>query len=294
MHFHGPIIRPQTDTDSLFIEITAGCTHNSCTFCNFYKDTPFFAAPLSQIEEDLKEAKSQLPHVKNIWASGGNPFALGTDRQIKTWSLIKKYYPDSIITTYATIIDFKRKTTEEIKSIKKSGLDKIMIGVETGDDEVLSFVNKGYTSQDIIAAGKKMDEAGIPYRIIYLGGLAGKGKLAASAKKTAEVFNQIHPYHMMLTNVIVLPGTKLHEQMQAGIWTESTEKERIEEMRSLIANLKNPITIDSGTSASSVYFVINLPEDKNKILKQLDKIIAEFSDKDERTLLKRRHSMLSA
>lgn len=41
MHFHGPIIRPQTDADSLFIEVTAGCSHNSCTFCNFYKDTPF-------------------------------------------------------------------------------------------------------------------------------------------------------------------------------------------------------------------------------------------------------------
>ncbi len=55
MHFHGPIIRPQTDAYSLFIEVTAGCSHNSCTFCNFYKDTPFMVAPLSQIEEDLKE-----------------------------------------------------------------------------------------------------------------------------------------------------------------------------------------------------------------------------------------------
>ena len=51
MHFHGPIIRPQTDADSLFIEVTAGCSHNSCTFCNFYKDTPFRIAPLEQIEQ---------------------------------------------------------------------------------------------------------------------------------------------------------------------------------------------------------------------------------------------------
>lgn len=57
MHFHGPIIRPGTDANSLFIEVTAGCSHNACTFCNFYKDTPFYVAPLSQIEEDLKEAK---------------------------------------------------------------------------------------------------------------------------------------------------------------------------------------------------------------------------------------------
>lgn len=42
MEFYGPIIRPGTDADSVFIEVTAGCTHNGCTFCNFYRDTPLF------------------------------------------------------------------------------------------------------------------------------------------------------------------------------------------------------------------------------------------------------------
>jgi len=94
-------------------------------------------------------------------------------------------------------LGIKRKSVEDIKRIKEHGLDEIMIGIETGDDDVLKFVNKGYTAQDIIDAGHKMDEAGITYRMIYLGGLAGKGKLAESAKKSAAVFNQIHPYYMM-------------------------------------------------------------------------------------------------
>ena len=52
-----------------------------------------------------------------------------------------------------------------------------MIGIETGDDDVLSFVNKGYTAQDILDAGKKMDEARhyLPHDLSR--GLAGKGKL---------------------------------------------------------------------------------------------------------------------
>lgn len=50
MHFHGPIIRPQTDAASLFIEVTAGCSHNACTFCNFYKDTPFMVAPWNRLK----------------------------------------------------------------------------------------------------------------------------------------------------------------------------------------------------------------------------------------------------
>ncbi|MGN1382328.1 MAG: radical SAM protein [Eubacterium sp.] len=291
MHFHGPIIRPQTDADSLFIEVTAGCSHNACTFCNFYKDTPFMVAPLSQIEEDLKEAKALWPDAKDIWASGGNPFVLSTDKQIAVWDLIKKYYPDSRLSTYATISDFKQKSVEDVKRIKEHGLDEIMIGIETGDDDVLEFVNKGYTAQDILDAGKKMDEAGITYRMIYLGGLAGKGNLVESAKKSAAVFNQIHPYYMMLTNVAVLPGTKLYQQMKAGEWTEATEKERIEEIRTLIDELQIPITINSGTSASSVRFEITLPQEKESILKELDNVLDQFDDETEAALERWRHSM---
>lgn len=293
MHFHGPIIRPQTDADSLFIEVTAGCTHNSCTFCNFYKDTPFMVAPLSQIESDLKEAKRQWPDAKRIWASGGNPFALSTEKQIAVWDLMKQYYPEARISTYAIISDFKRKSVEDIRKIKAHGLDEIMIGIETGDDDVLRFVHKGYTAQDIIDAGKKMDEAGITYRMIYLGGLAGKGKLVESARKSAQVFNQIHPYYMMLTNVAVLPGTKLYEQMQRGEWVESTEKERVEEIRELIADLSIPITINSGTSTSSVVFEVTLPKEKTEILHHLDRVIGQFNEKTEAALHRWRHSMLS-
>lgn len=293
MHFHGPIIRPQTDADSLFIEVTAGCTHNACTFCNFYKDTPFMAAPLSQIEEDLQEAKREWPGARNIWASGGNPFALSPDKQIAVWDLMKRYYPEARISTYAIISDFKHKTVEDIKRIKEHGLDEIMIGIETGDDEVLSFVNKGYTAQDILDAGRKMDEAGITYRMIYLGGLAGKGKLVRSAEKSAAIFNQIHPYYMMLTNVAVLPGTKLYQQMQRGEWTEATERERIEEIRTLIAELTIPITINSGTSASSVQFEVTLPQEKEQILAELDRVLDHFDDTMETKLQQWRHSMRS-
>ena len=290
MHFHGPIIRPPTDAASLFIEVTAGCSHNACTFCNFYKDTPFMVAPLSQIEADLKKAKRDWPDAKNIWASGGNPFVLSTGKQIEVWDLIKRYYPDARISTYAIISDFKNKSVEDIKKIKEHGLDEIMIGIETGDDEVLRFVNKGYTATDILDAGWKMDEAGITYRMIYLGGLAGKGKLVESAKRSAKIFNQIHPYYMMLTNVSVLPGTNLFEQMQAGQWVEASEKERIEEIRTLLAELQIPITVNSGTSTTTVRFEVKLPEERQQILSQLDEVLDKFDEKTENALRRWRHS----
>lgn len=281
MIFHGPVIRPQTDADSVFIEVTAGCTHNSCSFCNFYKDTPFYVAPVEQVEKDLKEAKDAYPGAKKIWASGGNPFALSPDKLIRLGHLFKKYYPEAVVSTYARIDDLYRKSIADIKAIHDAGIDDIMIGIESGDDEVLSFVNKGYTAADIVRECQKLDAAGMPYRMIYLGGLAGKGKLVESAKKSAAVINQIHPYYMILTNVTIMPGTKLYQQRESGEFTESTEKERLMEIRELISDLRNPIVVDSGTASSSVYFVADLPKDREVLREQLDRYIASFSEKDE-------------
>ena len=129
--------------------------------------------------------------------------------------------------------------------------------------------------------------------MIYLGGLAGRGHLVESAKKSAKIFNQIHPYYMMLTNVAVLPGTKLYDQMKKGEWTEATEKERIEEIRTLISELNIPITINSGTSTSTVRFEVKLPEEKDKILKELDDVLDKFDVNTEIALERWRHSMLS-
>lgn len=286
--FHGPIVRPPTDADSLFIEVTAGCTHNSCTFCNFYKDTPLWVATNEEVEQQLREAKREVPAVGKIWASGGNPFALSAHRLIELGDLFRKYYPMARVSTYARIDDIFRKSVDDLRAIREHGIDDILIGIEPGDDEALSFVNKGYTAEDIVRECHKLDEAGMPYRMIYLGGLLGAGRLVESARKSAQIFNQIHPYYMYYTNVSVLPGTKLHEQMQAGEYQEATEKERLLEMRELIAGLENHITIDSSTAASSVYLMAELPRDKKAALAALDKEIANFTDEDERKLHARR------
>lgn len=78
MEFMGPIVRPATDADSVFIEVTVGCTHNSCTFCNFYRGYKFSVSSMEKIESDLREASVLWPHAKRAWASGGNPLALST------------------------------------------------------------------------------------------------------------------------------------------------------------------------------------------------------------------------
>lgn len=293
MKFYGPIIRPQTDADSVFIEVTVGCTHDGCTFCNFYKDFPFRVVPTDEVEENLKEASVLYPHAKRVWASGGNPFALSVDKLEALAKLFKRYLPEANIATYARINDFYNKSVEDIRHLKNLGINDIVIGIESGDDEVLKHVKKGYTASDIIRECQKLEEAGMIYRIIYLGGLGGHSKGIQNALNSAKVLNQIHPSYMILTNVSVLPGTELYQEMQEGKFKEASEKERIQEIRTLVANMNNKITIDSITAASSIYFKASLPEDKQALVTELDKMIETHTEEKERTLHSRRSKMTS-
>ena len=293
MHFHGPIVRPPTDAFSVFIEVTVGCTHNSCTFCNFYEGYPFRVAPWEQIEADVKEAALHFPKSRNIWASGGNPFALSVEKLTRLGRLFQANFPGCRIATYARIDDLYQKSVEDLKNLHALGYDNLVIGIESADDEVLKHVNKGYTGADVLRELKKMDASGMEYRVIYLGGIGGKGKCEQDARITANVLNQVHPSYLFLTTVAFLPGTPLYEEIQQGTFEGASEKERLREFRTLISGLQNPITIDARGAANGVSFLVHLPEDKAGILSELDRVIGHMDSRTEKNLQYRRSLLRS-
>lgn len=281
MHFNGPIVRPQTDADSLFIEVTVGCTHNSCTFCNFYDGYSFSVAPLSQIQEDLEEAKARYPEVRKIWANGGNPYALSTDKLAEIGKLIKKYYPESRISTYARVDDLTRKTAAEMKYLKECGWEDLVIGFETGDDTALKYVNKGYTAADILEGCHRLEEAGVDYRMIFLGGLAGKDKCRESALKTAELLNKLHPYIMYLNSVSILPGTQLYDDREKGLFREAGERELVLEFATLLENMNNDIYIFAAPNTTPFSFFVDLQPNKAKLVSEMRAYADRMSSLDE-------------
>lgn len=158
MHYTGTIWRPPYEASSLLLEVTAGCTHHQCKFCTLYHDLPFKfrMTPLEDIEADLKEVKSLLGAESHVTVSrtfltGANPFALNTTRLLKIADLIRQHFPgNKTIGCFSRITDITTKTDEDLKQLKHAGYNDLTIGMETGDDQALAFMHKGYTAKDII------------------------------------------------------------------------------------------------------------------------------------------------
>lgn len=286
MHYTGTIWRPPYEAASLLLEVTAGCTHHKCKFCTLYNDLPFKfkMSSIEDIEDDLQEVQKAINgwnghSIDRVFLTGANPFVLSYDKLTAIAKLIHKYLPSvQSIGLFARITDITPKTNEELAKLRTFGYDGLTIGIETGDDEALRFMNKGYTSADIIKQCQRLDAAGIHYSFFYLVSISGAGRGKIGAKLTADVCNQIHPTIIGANMLTIYPDSELYAEIQRGNWQEEGELEKYKEVRTLIEHLQIP-TIFVAMGASNAYqFHGQLPKDKEKLLAFLDEIIGNVSE----------------
>lgn len=300
MHYTGTIWRPPYEAKSLLLEVTAGCTHHKCKFCTLYNDLPFNfrLSPMEDIESDLLETQilcsnpisrmtarlNNLPSpkpIQRVFLTGANPFVLSYEKLSRIAELIHQYLPSvTSIGSFARITDVTAKSDAELSQLHDMGFDGLTIGIETGDDEALAFMNKGYTSADIITQCQRLDKADIHYSFFYLVSISGAGRGAIGAKITADICNQLHPIRIGANMLTIYPDSELYEEIKRGNWREEGEIEKYKEVRTLVENLTIP-TIVAAMGASNVFqFEAELPKDKKALLSYLDKIITTVSEEE--------------
>ncbi len=238
MHFTDTVYRnPYWPTFPL-LQITRGCTHNSCKFCTMYKGVPFKLQPMEWIEEDLQELAAIVPDAKTIQLLSANPLCMTYDKLAPILEMINHYLPKMEHIYAATrVTDLRNKSVEQWKSLKDMGLNEISLGVESGDDWTLDRINKGYHTADILEQCAKLDEAGVAYWMTFLNGVAGQEHSAEHALHSAEIFSQCHPMVVGTGGLTLFPGTPLLEEAERGEFTPLTEKEMLIELKLFVENL---------------------------------------------------------
>ena len=83
MRYEGNIYRPPSEAYSLLIQVTIGCSHNTCTFCTMFKDKKFRVRSIDDVLEDLEMARRAYPHVEKIFLCDGDALCF---QMINSWS----------------------------------------------------------------------------------------------------------------------------------------------------------------------------------------------------------------
>lgn len=96
MRYEGAIYRPgPTEYNNYLLQVTLGCAHNKCAFCNFYRNKPFRVRPYEEIEEDIMMAHCYYKHVPDVFLIDGNVTCLNMDRLRPILRKIKEVFPES-------------------------------------------------------------------------------------------------------------------------------------------------------------------------------------------------------
>ncbi len=280
-HFDGQIWRPPFEASSVLLQATAGCSHDNCKFCSLYHGTKFKIAPVAEIEHDLKVAARYQPRARRVFLTGANPFVLSYNKLVNIALMIHDRLPEvKNIGGFARITDIAAKSLAEWKDLHRLGYDRIAIGVESGDDATLEFMRKGYTAADIARQCLKLQQAGIEYNFTYLNGLAGAGNGQRNALASAEVFSRLRPFAISVVSLTVFPESDLYTEVAAGTFVESTERERLKELKTLISNLipDAPVTILANTVSNPVPLVGILPEDRTRLTDGIQRTLDTVSE----------------
>jgi len=178
------------------------------------------------------------------------------------------------IGTYATPQDILRRTSEELKELRRLKLGIFYTGLESGDDELLQKIGKGASSDELIEAGKKVKEAGIIFSVTIILGLGGVEGSQKHALETARVLTEIDPEYVGALTLTFVPGTPLCEQWERNEFHPLSPFQSLEELKLIIENSKFTACFFSSMHASNYLSVRGrLPQDKERMLREIEKVL---------------------
>jgi radical SAM superfamily enzyme YgiQ (UPF0313 family) len=205
-----------------------------------------------------------------------NTLIMRTPELTQVVTFLRKTFPSlNRVTTYGRSHTAARKSLAELKELKNAGLDRIHIGLETGYDPLLAYMEKGCTAENHIEGGKKVKEAGISLCEYVMPGLGGKKMSEEHARETARVLNEIDPDYIRLRSLHVSPAMPLWARLQDGDFELQTEDEVVKEISIFVENLQVTSYLKSDHILNLLVDVEGkMPQDKEKCLNIMNKYLS--------------------
>ena len=272
MHYSGSVYRPPSEAYSLIVQVTLGCSHNKCAFCNMYKDKQFSIVDIEQVMGDLAWARERYSRIERIFLADGDALILPVEHLLRILNYIRAYIPECTrVTTYASPKSILRKTPQELRALQEAGLSMGYLGLETGNEALLQKINKGVTVAQQIEAAQKLKAAGIKLSVTAINGLGGTEDWEAHAVDTAKALSAMRPDYIALLTLRIYTGTPMAEWIRDGKLTQPKPMELISETRLLLSEIDSPGAVFRSNHASN-YLVLagTLNRDRQALIDKCD------------------------
>ncbi len=280
MNYDGDIIRPPSEANSIIIQVTVGCSHNRCTFCGAYKDKKFRIRSDEEILENIAFAAQYCRRQKRVFLADGDALILSQKRLLTIFNQIKEHLPwVNRIATYGNAKAIRSKTIEDFEELKKKGLHRIYMGLESGDNQILADVDKGETGDSMISAAQCVKKAGIFLSVTVLLGLGGVKRSLQHAQESARVLSMMQPRQIAALCLMPLSNTPLGTSYEAGNFQLPNAHGMLLELRELIKNIDcDPVQFMANHASNYLPLSGRLVRDRAAMLESVEQALLGNQD----------------
>ena len=269
--YEEPLFRPPSEAASLIFQITIGCSQNHCTFCGMYKHKQF---RIRSVDEIVAEIESIPAHyragIRRVFLADGDALVYPQAGLIQILDHLAVTYPNlTRVAAYASPNSLTTKSAAELMLLREKKLRILYFGLESGDDETLKLVNKGYTAAAMLDLCRKVKDAGIKLSVTAIMGLAGRERSAEHAEGTATWINNLSPEYFSLLTLFSRHNQAYFEQV-----TAQTRGEILEEALVIINRLQPTRTILRSNHASNFLNLAgSYPKDRERLIADVESAI---------------------
>ena len=276
MNYEGNIIRPPSEAHSIILQVSVGCSHNKCTFCGAYKGVRFRIKDTAAILEDIEFAARYCRKQQRVFLADGDALIIPTKRLEDIFTSIRQNLPwVNRISLYGNAKSILRKSVNELKTLKKLGLNRVYMGLETGHDPTLKRIRKGVTVAQMVEAAGMVRDAGLFLSVTVLLGVAGINDSEIHARETGQVLTWMKPNQIAALTLMLLENTPLYADALSSAFLLPDQKTLLNELKIMVHNI-NLERVQFQSNHASNYLPLSgrLPKDKRLILQNIEDALA--------------------
>ena len=186
-------ILPPDQYLAVVLQATFGCSWNRCTYCDFYQDNPFRARGLPEFAVHARAVKALLGRGealrKRIFLADGNALVLSGERLHPLFEVARREFPGRAISGFVDVLNGEHKTRDEWAALRDLGLERVHVGIETGHDPLLEFMNKPGSAAEALDLVATLKAAGLGVAVIVMCAVGGERYAAAHGSDTARLLS---------------------------------------------------------------------------------------------------------
>lgn len=247
-------VLPPDQYNALVLQATEGCAHSGCTFCQLYNGVAHRKKPLPEFRRHIQDViqfhGAGLRARRSIFLGEANALTQPVSMLKEVFQVINEHFelppPETPsagisanwwmgrenrfdgVSSFLDAFTNPNRTAGDYFDLRRLGLRRVYVGMETGDAQLLKWLHKPGTPESVLKCVRLLKQSDIIVGVIVLIGAGGRENYAAHVRESIRLLNEMplgSNDYVYFSPLVVYPGSQYNTQSMSDKVTPLSEDE---------------------------------------------------------------------